>query len=57
MLVIINQIESTNDRKYSDNGTDIGIAIAWVMKSGNQGDAKCDEDGDTNSKIPETSDC
>ena len=44
MLVITNQIESTNDWKYSDSGTDIGIAIAWVMKSDNTTGMKCDED-------------
>ncbi len=36
---------STNDWKYSDSGTDIGIAIAWVMKRGNKRDVKSDEDG------------
>ena len=45
MLIITDQIESTNDWKYSDSGTDIGIAIAWVMKSGNKRHVKCDEDG------------
>ena len=45
VLVIPNQIESTNDWKYSDSGTDIGIAIAWVMKSDNKSGMKCDEDG------------
>ena len=32
--VIANQIENTNDWKYI--GSDIGIAIAWVMKSANK---------------------
>ena len=44
-LVITNQIESTNDWKYSESGTDIGIVIAWVMKSSNNRDVRCDEDG------------
>ena len=42
MLAISNQIESIIDWKYIGNG--IGIAIAWVMKSGNKRDMKCDED-------------
>ncbi len=44
MLVITSQIQSTNDWKYSDSGTDIGIAKVWVMKSDNKRDMKCDED-------------
>ena len=41
-MVNTNQIEHTNDWEYI--GSDIGIAIAWVMKSANKEDMKCDED-------------
>ena len=41
-MVITNQIENTTD--WICIGSDIGIAIAWVMKSPNKRDMKCDED-------------
>jgi hypothetical protein len=41
-MVISNQIEKTNGWKYI--GSDIGIAIAWVMKSAKNRDMTCDED-------------
>ena len=42
VVVITNQLENTNDWNYI--GSDIGIAIAWVMKSANKRDMTCDED-------------
>ena len=41
-MVITNQIENTSDWKYI--GSDIGIAIAWVMTNPNKRDMTCDED-------------
>ncbi len=41
-MVITNEIEHTSDWKYI--GSDIGIAIAWVMTSPNKRDMTCDED-------------
>ena len=43
MTVITNQIESTGDCKSIGSVTGIGIAIAWVMKSGNKRDMTCDD--------------
>jgi hypothetical protein len=42
VMVIANQIENTSGWKYI--GSDIGIAIAWVMKSAHKRDMTCDED-------------
>ena len=33
-MVITNQIENTNGGKYIGSGTGIDIAVAWVMKNG-----------------------
>ncbi len=41
-MVITNEIEHASDWKYI--GSDIGIAIAWVMTSPNKRDMTCDED-------------
>jgi hypothetical protein len=41
-MVITNQIENTKDWKHI--GSDIGSAMAWVMKSANTRDMTCDED-------------
>ena len=42
VVVITNQIGNTNDWKYI--GSDIGIIIAWVMKSAKKRDMKWDEE-------------
>ena len=48
-MVIISQIENNNDWEYI--GTDIGIAIACVMKSAKKRDMTCNEDDHVYSPI------
>ena len=45
MIVITNQIEITNDRKYIGSAAGIGIAIAWMLNKWQRRNKKCDEHG------------